>query len=45
MASKIKFLEVNLRTETNDWDSTCDFEEAVLVKGLRIQNQLPGVKE
>lgn len=32
VARKIKFPEMNLRTETTDW-KTGDFEEAVLVKG------------
>lgn len=40
VASKIKFLEVNLRTETKEWNSTGDFEEAVLVEGLGIQSQI-----
>ena len=33
VVSKIKFLEVNLRTETDDSESAGDFKEAVLVKG------------
>lgn len=33
VTSKIKFPEMNLRTRTGGWESTGDFEEAVLVKG------------